>query len=82
MQEIIHPMKMVTVILDEIWLGRNWFFTFSTLTFKQGQHATNDEINNFECTIYTFTMNLNSMSYIQFIHNTHCYAIMDYFALD
>ena len=64
MQERIHPPKMVTVILDEIELGRKCFFTFFTFTFKQGQNTKNDQINHFK---YTLTINLNSMPYIQYI---------------
>ena len=67
MQERIQAAKMVTLILEEIGLGRNDFHIYSTFTFKQGQNTENDKINNFHCIVYTFTMNLYSMSYIQCI---------------
>ena len=44
MLEIIHPAKMVNVILDEIGLGRNWFFTYSSFTLKQDQNTKSDQI--------------------------------------
>ena len=62
MQERIHPAKTVTVILDEIGLGRNWFFTFSTFIFKQGRNTKHGQINHFECILYTFALNFNTMS--------------------
>ena len=58
MQERIHPAKTVTVILDEIGLGRNWFVTFFTFTFEQGQNTKYDDTNHFQCILYTFTMTL------------------------
>ena len=65
MQERIHQAKMVTVILDQIGPGHYRCLALSTFTFKQGQTTTSNQINHFQCTsLYTFTMNLNSMSYI------------------
>ena len=45
--------------------------------FKQGQNTKSDQIIYFQCILYTFTMHLNSMSYIQYILvmvYTHFYA--------
>ena len=67
MQEKTHQAKMVTVILDQIGPGQNRCLAFSTFTFKQGQNIKSDQINNFQCILYTFTMHLYSMSYIQYI---------------
>ena len=67
MQERTHQAKMVTVILEQIGPGQNRCLAFSTFTFKQGQNTKSDKINHFHCILYTFTMNLNSMSYIQYI---------------
>ena len=62
---------------------------FSTFTFKQGQNTKSDQVNHFQCILYSFTMNLNSMLYIQYILvmvYTHLYAnkvfFSDYFGLD
>ena len=77
MQERIFHAKMVTVILNEIRLGQNCFFTFSTFTFKQGQNAENDKIKHFQRILYILKMTLNSISYIQCILvkvNTQFYA--------
>ena len=51
--ERIHPAK-VTVILNEIGLGRIWYFTF-----KQGQNTRNCQVNHFRGIIYN---DLSSMS--------------------
>ena len=67
-----NPAKMVADILDEIGLGRNWVFKYSTFTFKQSQNTENDEINHFQYILYTFTINLNSMSYVQ------CFLVKEY----
>ena len=77
MQKRTHQEKMVNVILDQIGPGQNRCSAFSTFTFKQGKNAESDKINHFQCILYTFTMNLNSMSYIQCILvmvYTHLYA--------
>ena len=65
MQEIIHQAKMV--ILNQVGPGQNRCFTISTFTFKQGQNTTNDQINHFLYSLYTFTMPLNSIAYMQCI---------------
>ena len=67
MQERTHKAEMVTAILDQIGPGQNRCLAFSTFTFKQGQHTKSYKINHFQCILYTFTMQLNSMSYIQYI---------------
>ena len=67
MQERTHQAKMVTVILEQIGPRQNRCLAFSTFTFKQGQNTKNDQINHFRCILYTFTMHLNSMLYIQYI---------------
>ena len=54
---------MVTVILHKIGLRQNWFFTYSTFTFKQGQNTKNDKIKHFNYILYIFTINLNSMHF-------------------
>ena len=59
------PRESGSVISDEIVMGRNWFFAFSTFTFKQGQTTKNQQINHFQCILYSFTLNLNLISYIQ-----------------
>ena len=68
MQEYTHRGKMVTIISDEIGLGRNWFFTFSTYFHLK-------MIKSLKCILYTLTMNLNSMSYIQ------CLLVKDVFGV-
>ena len=45
----------------------NWCLAFSTFTFKQGENAKSDQINNFQCILYTFKMHLNLMTNIQYI---------------
>ena len=67
MQEGTHQVKIVTVILYQIGPGENRCLAFSTFTFKQGQNTKSDHINHCQCILYTFTMHLNSMSYIQYI---------------
>ena len=37
-------------------------FSILYFTFKQGQNTNSDQINQFQCILYTLTMNLNSMS--------------------
>ena len=64
MQERTHQAKMVTVILDP---DKNWYLSFATFTFKQNQNTKSDQINHFQCIIYTFKVHFNSMSQIQFI---------------
>ena len=68
MQERTHQAKMVR------HFGPNRARTkpvFTTFTFKQGQNTKSVQINNFQCILYIFTMNLNSISYI---HYTPFYA--------
>ena len=82
MQERTHQAKMVTVILDHIWPGKNRCFAFGTFTFKQSQNAKSHQINHSQCILYTFTMHLTSMSYIQYILvmvYTHFYTNKDFF---
>ena len=77
MQERTHQAKMVTVLLDQVGPRQNRCLAFSTFTFKQGQYTKSGQINQFQCILYTFTMHLNSMSYIQYILvmvYTHFYA--------
>ena len=76
------PGKMVTVILYQIMPGQNRCLAYSTFTFKQGQNTKTDQINNFQGILDTFTMNFNSMSYIQcilVIVYTNFYANKDLF---
>ena len=68
MQETTHQAKMVTVILDQIRPGQNRFLAFSTFTFKQGQTTKSDQINNFQCILYTFAMNFK-LNVIYSIHS-------------
>ena len=73
---------MVTVILDQIGPGQNRCLAFSSFTFKQDLNTKSDQINHFQCILYTFTMHLNPMSYIQYIRvmvYTHFYANKDFF---
>ena len=67
MLERTHQAKMVTFILDQIGPGQNPCLTFSTFTFKQGQNTKSDKINHSQYILYTFTMDLNSISFIQYI---------------
>ena len=67
MPERIHQAKIVTVILDQFGPGQNRCLAFSTFTFKHCQNTKNDQINHFHCILYTLTMILNSMSYMQCI---------------
>ena len=77
-----HRAKMVTVVLDQIGPRHKRCLTFPTFTFKQGQNTKHDQINHVQCIPYTFIINLNSMSYIQFILvilYTYFYVNKDYF---
>ena len=65
MQEIDHPAKVMTVILDEIQPGRNWF-SHSLLSLSKKVKIVK-MINHFQCILYIFTMTLSSMSYVQCI---------------
>ena len=67
MQEKIHQSKMITVRLDQIGPGQNRCLAFFIFTFQQGQHTKGDQVNHFQSILYTFTVILNSMSYIQCI---------------
>ena len=81
MQERTLHAKTVTVIFDQIGPGQNRCLAFSTFTFKKGKYTKSDRINHFQCIIYTFIMNINSMSYIQYILvmvYTHFYANKDF----
>ena len=70
------PGEIVTVILDQIGPEQNRCLAFSTFTFKQGQNTKSDQINHYQWILYTFTMNLNSISYIQYIQvMVYCYAV-------
>ena len=66
MHERTRLSKMVTVILDQIGPGQNRRLAFSTFTFKQDQITKSDQIYHFQYILYTFTMHLNSILYIQY----------------
>ena len=72
MQERTHKEKIVTVILDQIVSGQTRCLAFFTFTYIQGQNTKSDQINHFQYILYTFTMILNSMLYIQ------CIMVMAY----
>ena len=63
---------MVTVILDEIGLGRNCFFTYFSFTFKQGLNTKSGQINHFQCILYAFATDINSRPHLKYILVTVC----------
>ena len=67
MQERNHSANMVSVKLHTIWLGLNWFSTYSifTISIRQGKTTEIDPIKRFQFIIYILQIYLNSVQHIQ-----------------